>query len=228
MAMDSCRNSAFEKLKEENIRITPLKHYDEKAENILTTDASPYGLGATLWQLENNERRPVAFASRYLGDSDYYAQNELELLGVVWGVEHFKHYQIGKHFKIETDHSSFVNVFNRDRNNKDYSPRLIRWRHRMLLYDFGIVHVPGKEMGKTDYLSRTPNAIEPEDKNLVEETTICLINFLNETKNKTLTKAVLDALSKPFEPQIRKARSETCESSERLLIARVKEQLKTA
>ena len=64
------KNSAFENLKNEVIRITPLKHFDENAENILTTDASPYRLGATLWQVEGKKRWPVAFASRYLGDSE--------------------------------------------------------------------------------------------------------------------------------------------------------------
>ena len=84
-------------------------------ECILTTDASPLGPG----QVEEEGRRPVAFASRILGDSEKnYAQNELELLGVVWVVEHFKHYLMGKHFTVETDHSALVNVFNRDRNNK--------------------------------------------------------------------------------------------------------------
>ncbi len=127
-------------------------------------DASPHGLGATLWQVKNKERRPIAFASIYLGDSEKnYAQNEFELLVVVWGVEHFKPYLSGYLFQNETDHSSLVNVFNRDRTNKDYSPRLIRWRHRMLLFDFDIVYVPGKEMGITDYLSRSPTSEEPED-----------------------------------------------------------------
>ncbi len=79
-------NSAFENLKQEVNRITPLKHFNAEADCILTTDASPYGLGATLWQAEEEGRRPVAFASRYLGDSEKnYAQNDLELLGVVWG-----------------------------------------------------------------------------------------------------------------------------------------------
>ncbi len=130
------------------IRITPLIHFNAEAECILTKDASPLGLEATLWQKEDEGRRPVAFASRYLGDSDKnYAQNELELLGVVWGVEQFKHYLMGKKFKVETDHSALVNVFNRHRNNKYYRPRLIRWKNRMLIYDFDIVYVRGHEQG---------------------------------------------------------------------------------
>ncbi len=37
-----------------------------KCHNRLTTDASTKGLGATLWQIDEKGRRPVAFASRYL------------------------------------------------------------------------------------------------------------------------------------------------------------------
>ncbi len=81
-----------------------------------------------VWVLPyGKELRPVAFASRYFGDNEkIYAQNELELLGVVWDVEHFKQYLMGKHFRIEIDQSSLINVFNRDRNNQGYSPRFIR------------------------------------------------------------------------------------------------------
>ncbi len=74
----------------------------------------------------------------------------------------------------------------------------------MLMYDFEIVYVPGTEMGITDYLSRSPHTHEEPDKSLTEVVTISYIEFLNETKNKTLTKAVIDLWKKPFEPKIRK------------------------
>ena len=136
-------NTAFENLKSEIQTIVPLKHYDAAEMAILTTDASTKGLGATLWQNEtigkdNNgepkmSRRPIAFASRFLNNSEKnYAPNELELLAVVWGVQYFKHYLLGRKFRLETDHKALVSVFNRERINKEYSPRLIRWRHRLL------------------------------------------------------------------------------------------------
>ncbi len=57
---------AFNKLKRDIANIAELKHYDPEAQTVLTTDASTKGLGATLWQIDEKGRRPVAFASTYL------------------------------------------------------------------------------------------------------------------------------------------------------------------
>ena len=147
--------------------IVPLKHYDFSEETILTTDASTKGLGTTLWQKEKpdsrkngepkNVRRPYALASRFLNNSEKnYAPNELDLLAVVWEVEYFKHCLMGKKFFLEKDQKALIPVFNRERLNKDYSPRLIRWRNTPLPYEFDVVHKLGETMGITDCLSRSP------------------------------------------------------------------------
>ena len=83
---------AFNKLKESITKIPCLAHYNVKNENTITTDASTKGLGATLWQKQKDGNlKPVGFASRYLSDTEKkYAINELELLTVVWGLEHFR------------------------------------------------------------------------------------------------------------------------------------------
>lgn len=44
-----------------------MANYDAKYPTILSADASSFGLGAVLMQVQpNNEKRPVAFASRSL------------------------------------------------------------------------------------------------------------------------------------------------------------------
>ena len=56
-------NDDFEQLKQEITKTPCLAHFDPKKENFITTDACNTGLGATLWQNENETFRPVAFAS---------------------------------------------------------------------------------------------------------------------------------------------------------------------
>ena len=80
--------------------------FDPEKETIATTDASSYGLGATVCQKEAGGRRSViAYASRTLTPTESrYAQIEKEALAVVWGCEKFRDYLTGMHFKLETDH----------------------------------------------------------------------------------------------------------------------------
>ena len=87
----------FEQLKIEITEAPYLAHFDPKKGNFITTDACNSGLGAILWQREGEIFRPVVFASRFLTDCEKkHAVNELELLGVLWGLEYFRYYVYGK------------------------------------------------------------------------------------------------------------------------------------
>ena len=100
-------NDDFEQLKKEITEAPCLAHFDPKKDNFITTDACNTGLGATLWQKENGAFRPVAFASRFLTDCERkYALNELELLGVLWGLQYFRYYVYGKRINLLTDHQA--------------------------------------------------------------------------------------------------------------------------
>ena len=71
----------------------------------LETDASVKGLGAILSQVgEDRKKRPVAYASHALSDSERrYAITELETLTVVWAMSHFHHYLYGHNVTVFTD-----------------------------------------------------------------------------------------------------------------------------
>ena len=121
-------------------------------------DASRKGLGCALEQRTPNEWHRVAFASRFLNSvEDRYSINELELLGVVWSVEHFKYYLYGKPFTVITDHRALLSIMRENRSNKSYNSRLTRWVDRLLPFDFSIDHLPGTKMGLVDYISRDPH-----------------------------------------------------------------------
>ena len=56
-----------------------------------------------------------------------YAKNELELLAVVWGLEHFRLCIYGKPIKLLMDHQALEPLIKQNRSNKAYSARLTRW-----------------------------------------------------------------------------------------------------
>ncbi len=100
---------------------------------------------------------PIAFASRFLNPAEAkYSINELELLAVVWSVEYFKNYVYGRHFTVRTDHRALLSALKSNRGNKTTFSRLARWVDRLLPYTFEITHIPGKDMGFADYMSRFP------------------------------------------------------------------------
>lgn len=118
---------------------------------ILRTDASEDGIGAVLLQLENDEKLPVAYASRKLQDREQsYAVIEKECLAVVWGVQKFHQNLYGQEFLLETDHQPLTYL---DKSKTENS-RLMRWALLLQQYRFRIVTIKGSDNVGADYLSR--------------------------------------------------------------------------
>ena len=83
----------FQAIKDKVANTTENTHYNPHFETRIKCDASRAGLGAALEQRSPSGWHTVAFASRFLNSNEErYSINELELLGVVWSVEHFKYY----------------------------------------------------------------------------------------------------------------------------------------
>ena len=165
-------NDDFKQLKKEITEAPCLAHFDPKKDNFITTDACNTELGATLWQKENGAFRPVAFASRFLNECERkYAINELELLGVLWGLEYFRNYVYGKRINLLTDHQALQPLLKRNRAHKQYSARLTRWLDRLGQFDVNVQYTAGKNIPLTEYLSRHPivNELGTEELNANEE-----------------------------------------------------------
>ena len=194
--------AAFENLKQKITEIPCLAHYHSDYPNIITTDASTKGLGATLWQKQpDGNLKPIGFASRFLSDTEKkYAINELELLAVFWGLEHFRLYVYGKRIKLLNDHQALESLIKRNRSNKTYSARLTRWLDRLTHFTINVSHIAGKHLALTDYLSRNPSAPPQTDEAYDEEYVInnviphykfiskhgCLSNHVNQSESKTV------------------------------------------
>ena len=75
---------------------------------ILHTDASVKGLGAELQQEgEVGKNHPVAYTRRTLSNHEKnYGITDLETLGVVWALGHFRAYLVGHACVVVTNHAS--------------------------------------------------------------------------------------------------------------------------
>lgn len=102
-----CQN-AFDELNSLLTKAPVLAFPDFGVPFILETDASGRGLGAVLaQQQEDGSVRPMAYASRTLKPNEKkYGVTELEGLGVVWAVKHFRPYLYGYHCDLYTDHEA--------------------------------------------------------------------------------------------------------------------------
>ena len=163
---------AFNQIKDKIKQIIENRHFDTTNQTRVRCDASKKGLGACLEQKYGSTWETIAFASRFLNNLELrYSTNELELLAVVWPMEHFKYYLYGSGFILQTDHQALLTALKENRGNKTYRSRLTRWVDRLLPFHFSVEHIPGKNMGFADYLSRNPSG-DPkppseEDKNFV-------------------------------------------------------------
>ena len=152
------QTSAFNKIKNKIQLIIENKHFDTTKTTRVKCDASAKGLGASIEQKHNNTWHTIAFASRFLNEHESrYSTNELELLAVVWSLEHFKHYFYGTEFTLQTEHRALLPALNENRGSKTYQSRLTRWVDRLIPLNFNLEHITGKYTGFAYYLSRHPN-----------------------------------------------------------------------
>ena len=101
--------------------------------------------------------KPIGFASRFfLVTEKKYTFNELELLAVVWGLEHFRLLVYGKPIELLQDHQAMEPLIKRNHSNETYSARLTRWLDWLAHFDINLKHVAGKHLALIDLLSRNP------------------------------------------------------------------------
>ncbi|GBG89728.1 hypothetical protein CBR_g49580 [Chara braunii] len=116
--------SALKKLKHALIEYPVLKVADPSLPFVVTTDASEYGIGAVLQQDDDNGYRPVEFMSARMPCEKVAASTyERELYALRQALDHWKHYLLGRHFKVYSDHETLRWL----KTQAKMTPKLTRW-----------------------------------------------------------------------------------------------------
>ena len=147
------QEEAWATLKQKLLSAPVLAYPDPEIEFILDTDASAYGIGAVLSQVQDGQERVVAYSSRSMTKEERrYCVTRKELLAVVFFMKHFRHYLYGRKFTVRTDHGALRWLT----NFKDPQGQVARWLEVLGTYTFEIQHRPGLRHGNADALSHGP------------------------------------------------------------------------
>ena len=123
------------------------------------SDASLEGFSAVLEQLDDDGRRhPIAYASRQTNAAEKkYAPTELEVAALIFAVEHFEVYLLGKPCTVYTDHQALVSAFLVHLKSQ-MRGLLAHWYLRIskFLPHMKLEYKPGSANVVADALSRAP------------------------------------------------------------------------
>ncbi|GBG72409.1 hypothetical protein CBR_g11988 [Chara braunii] len=145
--------TAFQALKEALVSHPVLRIADPNLTFVVTTDASQFGIGAVLQEDDGDGLRPLEYYSKRMpshkvGTSTYMR----ELYALREALTHWKHYLLGRHFKVYSDHQTLQWI----KTQTDLSPTLTRWLHDIDVFNFELKHKKGCYDRVADALSRHP------------------------------------------------------------------------
>ena len=127
---------------------------------VLQCNASQKGVGAWIRQIDSNGKdRIVAMASRSLSDTESrYSDIERECLAVMFSLEKFEYYLLGRHTLVETGHSPLEQIFKK--NIAEAPARFQRLLLRCMKIDIEARYRRGETIPVADALSHVCTAME--------------------------------------------------------------------
>ena len=117
-------------------------------------DASGYAIGAVLMQKdEKGKRHPIAYFSSTLNEAEWnYDIYTLELYTIVQALQHWRPFLAGSPHKVivHTDHANLQYWKEPQKINQRIAQEVVE----LLEYKIQLKHIPGRENGRADMLSR--------------------------------------------------------------------------
>ena len=141
-----------------------LKFPDFSRDFIVHTDASGYGIGAVLAQMQRSPESAdqedpgdvevvIAYTSKHLDDRQAkWSTTEKEAFAIIHAIDVFKTYLYGRKFTVFTDHKPLEWLMSKS----EPSGRLSRWALKLQEFDIEIGYRAGKQNQNADGLSRIP------------------------------------------------------------------------
>ena len=153
--MEECQE-AFDTLKAMHTSVPVLVFADFIKPFKLHTDASTIGLGAILYQYQEQGRKDwvIGYASRALSKSEFcYPAHKLEFLALKWAVtESFQEYLYGNTFASYSDNNPSTYVLTTTKLDATRH----RWIAMLTKFNFTIYYHSGKSTVDADILSQIP------------------------------------------------------------------------
>jgi transcription antitermination factor NusG len=161
------QEESFQKLKQivTSDQVLVLPDYDKQF--VVTTDASGYAVGASLQQMDDETKRlrPIAFFSKKLSEQEMrWAVYEQELYAIVLSLEEWRHYLVGRKFKLITDHQSLIHL----KKQQHLTSKQSRWVERLSDFDYEAEYLPGRSNVVADALSRRADYDQRQDLNTIQ------------------------------------------------------------
>ena len=182
---DETMDALFQRSKDEICHLVQegIRSFEINRPTCLSTDWSKTGIGFTLMQKHcgcPSPTRPdcglghwkLVFAgSRFTrGAESRYAPIEGEALAVVYALHSCRMFIMGcPNLLVAVDHKPLIKIFNDRALESINNPRILQMKEKTLMYNFRIVHIPGKFNEAPDAASRYPTRSDGEDGGIDQE-----------------------------------------------------------
>ncbi|CAG2215828.1 unnamed protein product [Mytilus edulis] len=191
---------SFDTLKQALISSPVLAFPREEGLFIIDADASQYGMGSVLSQIQDGVEKVISYFSKTFSKPErQYCVTRKELFAMVASIKNFHHYLYGRHFLVRTDHGALRWLM----NFKNPEGQMARWLEVLGTYDFEIQHRAGRIHSNADALSRRPclvtsckycNRIESKSKS-VDLTNTAKDHAVRILKKESITKVSLEKVT---------------------------------
>ena len=160
---------AFNSLKKLCQNAKYLFHPDLEKPFHLFTDASKYGIGGMLAQMDKDGTvLPISYCSKVFNDvQTRWHCSEQELHASIYCIEKWGELLRYNKFTLHTDHKNLEKLFNQATDFKN--GKLYRWSVRIQDYDFCCKYIKGKDNLIADYLSRESVLLQHPTKRAIAE-----------------------------------------------------------